>query len=139
MCRSSKYLFHSFIALSIARYDCEVVPIVIITNSRSICHHWSVFALQEPFDDLRARRASRFLWCKWCKRLKIDKSTRPSSTKVANGSSSAETRRNEEVYNQYVLPVMTYGIDTWLRSIGFIYKLKVSKRTIEKPIHGVSL
>lgn len=44
-----------------------------------------------------------------------------------------------KVYNQCVLPVMTYGTETWSLTIGLIHKLKVAQRAMERAMLGVSL
>ncbi|PZC71609.1 hypothetical protein B5X24_HaOG212887 [Helicoverpa armigera] len=44
-----------------------------------------------------------------------------------------------KVYNQCVLPVLTYGTETWPLTIGLISKLKVAQRAMERAIVGVSL
>ena len=44
-----------------------------------------------------------------------------------------------KVFNQCVLPVMTYGTETWSFTIGLISKLKVAQRAMERAMLGVSL
>ncbi|PZC74016.1 hypothetical protein B5X24_HaOG208430 [Helicoverpa armigera] len=44
-----------------------------------------------------------------------------------------------KVFNQCVLPVMTYGTETWSLTIGLISKLKVAQRAMERAMLGVSL
>ena len=44
-----------------------------------------------------------------------------------------------KVFNQCVLPVMTYGTETWSLTIGLIRKLKITQRAMERAMLGVSL
>ena len=44
-----------------------------------------------------------------------------------------------KVFNQCVLPVMTYGSETWSLTMGLIRKLKVTQRAMERAMLGVSL
>ena len=44
-----------------------------------------------------------------------------------------------KVFNQCVLPVMSYGTETWSFTIGLISKLKVAQRAMERAMLGVSL
>ncbi len=44
-----------------------------------------------------------------------------------------------KVYNQCVLPAMTYGTETWSLTVGLIKKLKVAQRAMERAMLGVSL
>ena len=44
-----------------------------------------------------------------------------------------------KVFNQCVLPVMSYGTETWSYTIGLISKLKVAQRAMERAMLGVSL
>ncbi|CAG9133694.1 unnamed protein product [Plutella xylostella] len=43
------------------------------------------------------------------------------------------------VFNQCVLPVMTYGAETWCFTKGLIHKLRVAQRAMERAMLGVSL
>ena len=44
-----------------------------------------------------------------------------------------------KVFDQCVLPVMTYGSETWSLTVGLIGKLKVAQRAMERAMLGVSL
>ncbi|KAL0852521.1 hypothetical protein ABMA27_017001 [Loxostege sticticalis] len=44
-----------------------------------------------------------------------------------------------KVFDQCVLPVMTYGTETWSLTMGIIRKLKVTQRAMERAMLGVSL
>ena len=44
-----------------------------------------------------------------------------------------------KVFDQCVLPVMTYGTETWSLTMGLIRKLKVTQRAMERAMLGVSL
>ena len=44
-----------------------------------------------------------------------------------------------KVFDQCVLPVMTYGTETWSLTIGLMNKLKVAQRAMERAMLGVSL
>ena len=44
-----------------------------------------------------------------------------------------------KVYDQCVLPVITYGTETWSLTMGLIRKLKVTQRAMERAMLGVSL
>ena len=44
-----------------------------------------------------------------------------------------------KVYDQCVLPVMTYGSETWSLTMGLIRRLKVTQRAMERAMLGVSL
>ncbi|KAJ8706628.1 hypothetical protein PYW07_012706 [Mythimna separata] len=44
-----------------------------------------------------------------------------------------------KVYDQCVLPVMTYGSETWSLTMGLIRRLKVTQRGMERAMLGVSL
>ena len=44
-----------------------------------------------------------------------------------------------KVFDQCVLPVMTYGSETWPLNIGLMKKLKVAQRAMERAVLGVSL
>lgn len=43
------------------------------------------------------------------------------------------------VFNQCVLPVMTYACETWPLTVGMIHKLKVTQRNMERSMLGISL
>ncbi|CAH2240660.1 jg22756 [Pararge aegeria aegeria] len=45
----------------------------------------------------------------------------------------------EEILNECVLPVMTYGAETWTQTIDLIHKFTVAQRAMERTILGVSL
>ncbi|KAI8440552.1 hypothetical protein MSG28_001794 [Choristoneura fumiferana] len=44
-----------------------------------------------------------------------------------------------KVFNQCVLPVMTYGAETWTLTLGLVHKFKVAQRAMERAMLGVSL
>ncbi|KAI8426600.1 hypothetical protein MSG28_005383 [Choristoneura fumiferana] len=44
-----------------------------------------------------------------------------------------------KVFDQCVLPVMTYGSETWALTMGLMRKLKVTQRAMERAMLGVSL
>lgn len=44
-----------------------------------------------------------------------------------------------KVFDQCVLPVMTYGTETWSLTMGLIRRLKVTQRAMERAMLGVSL
>ncbi|XP_063539716.1 uncharacterized protein LOC134748833 [Cydia strobilella] len=44
-----------------------------------------------------------------------------------------------KVFDQCVLPVMTYGSETWALTMGLIRRLKVTQRAMERAMLGVSL
>jgi exonuclease III len=44
-----------------------------------------------------------------------------------------------KVFDQCVLPVMTYGTETWSLTVGLIKKLKVTQRAMERAMLGVTL
>ena len=43
------------------------------------------------------------------------------------------------VYNQCVLPVMTYACETWTLTAGLVHRLKVAQRAMERSMLGISL
>ncbi|KAI8420615.1 hypothetical protein MSG28_007859 [Choristoneura fumiferana] len=43
------------------------------------------------------------------------------------------------VFDQCVLPVMTYGAETWSLTVGLLERLKVTQRAMERAMLGVSL
>ncbi|XP_047037261.1 uncharacterized protein LOC124642702, partial [Helicoverpa zea] len=44
-----------------------------------------------------------------------------------------------KVFNQCVLPVMTYGAETWTLSVRLVHKFKVAQRAMERAMLGISL
>ncbi|CAH2243828.1 jg23213 [Pararge aegeria aegeria] len=44
-----------------------------------------------------------------------------------------------KVFEQCVLPVMTYGTETWPLTMGLIRRLRVTQRAMERAMLGVSL
>jgi hypothetical protein len=44
-----------------------------------------------------------------------------------------------KVFNQFVLPVMTYGAETWTLTARLFHKYKVAQRAKERAMFGVSL
>ncbi|CAH2234461.1 jg17763 [Pararge aegeria aegeria] len=44
-----------------------------------------------------------------------------------------------KVFEQCVFPVMTYGTETWPLTMGFIRRLRVTQRAMERATLGVSL
>lgn len=44
-----------------------------------------------------------------------------------------------QVFDQCVLPVMTYGAETWSLTVGLLEKLRVTQRAMERAMLGVSL
>ncbi|CAG9093618.1 unnamed protein product [Plutella xylostella] len=44
-----------------------------------------------------------------------------------------------KVFNQCVLPVMTYGAETWTLTVGLVHRFKVAQRAMERAMLGVSL
>ncbi|CAH2092277.1 unnamed protein product [Euphydryas editha] len=44
-----------------------------------------------------------------------------------------------KVFEQCVLPVMTYGAETWSFTVGLIHKLRVAQRAMERAMLGISL
>ncbi|CAH2216950.1 jg22327 [Pararge aegeria aegeria] len=44
-----------------------------------------------------------------------------------------------KVFEQCVLPVMTFGSETWSLTMGLIRRLRVSQRAMERAMLGVSL
>ena len=44
-----------------------------------------------------------------------------------------------KVFAHCVLPVMTYGAETWKLTVGLVHKFKVAQRAMERAILGVSL
>nr|ADI61810.1 endonuclease-reverse transcriptase [Bombyx mori] len=44
-----------------------------------------------------------------------------------------------KVYNQCVLPVLTYGAETWTLTVRLVHKLKVTQRAMERAMLGLSL
>ncbi|CAG9115911.1 unnamed protein product [Plutella xylostella] len=42
-------------------------------------------------------------------------------------------------FNQCVLPVMTYGAETWALAVGLVHRFKVAQRAMERAMLGVSL
>jgi hypothetical protein len=49
------------------------------------------------------------------------------------------TKPKDLVFNQCVLPVMTYGAETWTLTARLVHKLRVAQRAMERAIVGVSL
>jgi hypothetical protein len=43
-----------------------------------------------------------------------------------------------KIFNQCVLPVMTYGAETWTLTAWLVHKFKVAQRAIKRAIFGVS-
>ncbi|CAK1590282.1 unnamed protein product [Parnassius mnemosyne] len=54
-------------------------------------------------------------------------------------SSGIPQNLKTRLYNQCVLPVMTYGTETWSVTAGRMRKLKVAQRAMERAMLGVSL
>ncbi|CAK1604107.1 unnamed protein product [Parnassius mnemosyne] len=54
-------------------------------------------------------------------------------------SSDIPQNLKTKLYNQCVLPVMTYGTETWSFTAGRMRKLKVAQRAMERAMLGVSL
>jgi hypothetical protein len=54
-------------------------------------------------------------------------------------SSSIPQSQKTKVFNQCVLPVMTYGAETWTLTARLVHKFKVAQRGIERALLGVSL
>jgi hypothetical protein len=54
-------------------------------------------------------------------------------------SSSIPQSLFTKVYNQCVLPVMTYGAETWTLTAWLVHKFKVAQRGMERAMLGVSL
>jgi len=54
-------------------------------------------------------------------------------------SSSIPQCLKTKVFNQCVLPVMTYGAETWTLTIGLVHQFKVAQRAMERAMLGVSL
>jgi hypothetical protein len=54
-------------------------------------------------------------------------------------SSSITQSLKTEVFNQCVLPVMTYGAETWKLTARLVHKFKVAQRATERAMLGVSL
>ncbi|CAH2238184.1 jg13018 [Pararge aegeria aegeria] len=50
-----------------------------------------------------------------------------------------EKSQNPKVFEQCVLPVLTYGSKTWSLTIGLIGRLRVTQRAIERAMLGVPL
>ena len=44
-----------------------------------------------------------------------------------------------KVYNQCVLPVMTYAAETWTLTAGLVHRFKVAQRAMERAMLGISL
>ncbi|RVE40575.1 hypothetical protein evm_014776 [Chilo suppressalis] len=44
-----------------------------------------------------------------------------------------------KVFNQCVLPVMTYGAETWTLTVRLVHRFKVAQRAMERAMLGVSL
>jgi hypothetical protein len=44
-----------------------------------------------------------------------------------------------KVFNQSVLPVMTYGAETWTLTARLVHEFKVAQRATERALLGVSL
>ncbi|KAJ0175948.1 hypothetical protein K1T71_008122 [Dendrolimus kikuchii] len=44
-----------------------------------------------------------------------------------------------KVFEQCVLPIMTYGAETWTLTAGLVHKFKVAQRAMERAMLGVSL
>ncbi|KAI8431595.1 hypothetical protein MSG28_016084 [Choristoneura fumiferana] len=54
-------------------------------------------------------------------------------------SSSIPQCMKTKVFNQCVLPVMTYGAETWTPTVRLIHHFKVAQRAVERAMLGVSL
>ena len=44
-----------------------------------------------------------------------------------------------KVFDQFLLPVLTYGSQTWSLTMGLLRKLEVTQRVMERGMSGVSL
>ncbi|KAA5634901.1 hypothetical protein F3G63_34400 [Pseudomonas aeruginosa] len=44
-----------------------------------------------------------------------------------------------KVFNQCILPAMTYGAETWTLTAGLAHKLRVAQRAMERAMYGISL
>lgn len=44
-----------------------------------------------------------------------------------------------KVYNQCVLPILTFGAETWPHAEKFIHKFRVSQRAMERTMLGISI
>ncbi|CAB3258972.1 unnamed protein product [Arctia plantaginis] len=54
-------------------------------------------------------------------------------------SSSIPQCLKTKVFNECVLPVMTYGAETWTLTVRLVHKFKVAQRAMERAMLGVSL
>ncbi|CAG9116424.1 unnamed protein product [Plutella xylostella] len=54
-------------------------------------------------------------------------------------SSAIPQSLKTKVFNQCVLPVMTYGAETWTLTVGLVHRFKVAQRAMERAMLGVSL
>jgi hypothetical protein len=54
-------------------------------------------------------------------------------------SSSIPQSLKTKVFNQCVLPVMTYGAETWTLTARLVHKFRVAQRAMERAMLGVSI
>lgn len=73
-----------------------------------------------------ADRRIRLGWAAFGKLRRVFTSTIPQCLKT-------------KVFEQCVLPVLTYGAETWTLTVGLVHKLKVAQRAMERAMLGVSL
>ncbi|CAG9120660.1 unnamed protein product [Plutella xylostella] len=76
--------------------------------------------------DKEAARRIQLGWAAFGKLRHIFSSAIPQSLKT-------------KVFNQCVLPVMTYGAETWTLTVGQVHRFKVAQRAMERAILGASL
>ncbi|CAG9133443.1 unnamed protein product [Plutella xylostella] len=76
--------------------------------------------------DKEAARRIQLGWAAFGKLRHIFSSAIPQSLKT-------------KVFNQCVLPVMTYGAETWTLTVGLVHRFKVAQRAMERAMLGVSL
>jgi hypothetical protein len=85
-----------------------------------------VLTLEKDGQARETRRRIRLGWGAFGKLSKVFKSEMPLNLK-------------RQVYEQCVLPVMTYGAETWTLTKQTIHQLQVAQRAMERSMLGVSL
>ncbi|CAH0731533.1 unnamed protein product, partial [Brenthis ino] len=112
--------------------NCHVSPRPVIVNGavlevvQEYIYLGQTIQLGRHNFEKEANRRIRLDWAAFGKLRHILESSIPQSLKT-------------RAFNQCVLPVMTYGAETWTLTVGLVHKFKVAQRAMERAMLGVSL
>ncbi|CAG4978815.1 unnamed protein product [Colias eurytheme] len=113
-------------------FNAHVVPKSVIINESTLEVVQNYIYLGQNIQlgkhnfEVEANRRIRLGWAAFGKLSYIFKSSIPQSLKT-------------RAFNQCILPVMTYGAETWTLTCGLIHKFNVAQRAMERAMLGVSL